>query len=218
MSVKALPSSTLSLEITPSSTSIDKRLRRVPPKEPVSKSRPVALAKAAPPSASMVTLSSAPSCFPQAPITKGSFTEMQQTVSTPLALMSSATSMNPGRWVLEQVGVKAPGSPQMATFLPANSSEAGSSEGFPSARSWKTPSRGILSPSATIAKPWLFPPRDLACTAIVDDKKAWLPMSMAAKAIMVPIVNFIFLTSQLRIAQIDCQVLKQRNDGTRTVI
>ena len=40
-------------------------------------------------------------------------------VSTPLLLISSAFSMKPGRCLVLQVGVKAPGTPTSTTFLPA---------------------------------------------------------------------------------------------------
>ena len=39
-------------------------------------------------------------------------------VSTPLLLISSAFSMKPGRCLVLQVGVKAPGTPTRTTFLP----------------------------------------------------------------------------------------------------
>src|SRR5208283_3344422 len=59
-----------------------------------------------------------PTCWslPQAPITNGSLTDTQTTLSTPLARRSSARSTKPGRWWSEQVGVKAPGNPKSTTL------------------------------------------------------------------------------------------------------
>ena len=51
-------------------------------------------------------------------MTKASLTAMHAIVSTPLALNAGALSLKPGRWRAEQVGVKAPGSANRATFLP----------------------------------------------------------------------------------------------------
>ena len=57
--------------------------------------------------------------MPQAPITKASLTEMQAIASTPLAFSASKFSTKPGTCLAEQVGVKAPGSANSATVLPA---------------------------------------------------------------------------------------------------
>jgi hypothetical protein len=46
---------------------------------------------------------------------------MQTTWSTPLCLKAGASSLKRGRWVLEQVGVKAPGSENTATVRPLKS-------------------------------------------------------------------------------------------------
>jgi len=83
-----------------------------------SASRPIALTKSPLPSASMVTLPSAPAPFAQAWSTKASLTAVQATSSTPLAFSSSAFSMKPGRWRAEQVGVKAPGTENKAMRRP----------------------------------------------------------------------------------------------------
>ena len=64
-------------------------------------------------------LSPAPALLPQASITKASLTETQAMLSTPLLLISSAFSMKPGRCLRLQVGVKAPGTANRMTFLPA---------------------------------------------------------------------------------------------------
>src|SRR5674476_812657 len=56
----------------------------------------------------------------QVSITKGSLTDRQITLSIPFALNTLASSLKRGRWVLEQVGVKAPGSANSTTVLPLN--------------------------------------------------------------------------------------------------
>jgi hypothetical protein len=58
----------------------------------------------------------------QAESTKGSFTAMQATVSMPCCLNSAALSMKPGKCFRWQVGVKAPGTANITTFLPPNTS------------------------------------------------------------------------------------------------
>src|SRR5659263_81606 len=56
----------------------------------------------------------------QVSITKGSLTDRQITLSIPFALNTPASSLKRGRCVLEQVGVKAPGSANSTTVLPLN--------------------------------------------------------------------------------------------------
>ena len=52
-------------------------------------------------------------------MTKASLTAMQAMVSTPVAFILSALTTYPGMWVMEQPGVKAPGTANRRTFLPA---------------------------------------------------------------------------------------------------
>jgi hypothetical protein len=56
--------------------------------------------------------------FPQASMTKASLTETHTMLSTPLLLISSAFSMNPGKCFRLQVGVKAPGTAKRTSFFP----------------------------------------------------------------------------------------------------
>src|SRR6267378_7547338 len=88
------------------------------PREPRSTERPMALAKAALPSARNSILPSAPVFFFQASITNTSLTPVTAMASMPLALILSALVRKPGRWFLWQVGVKAPGTANSTTFLP----------------------------------------------------------------------------------------------------
>src|SRR5436305_240476 len=69
-----------------------------------SASRPIALTNSPLPSASIVTLPSAPALTAQAWRTKASLTAVQATSSTPLARNSSILSTTPGRWRAELVG------------------------------------------------------------------------------------------------------------------
>src|SRR5271170_3477664 len=87
------------------------------PRPTRSSSSPIALTNAPDPSASIVSLPSAPCCLPQAPITNASFTAMQAIVSTPFARKVSAFSTKPGRCRLLQVGVNAPGTANRTTVL-----------------------------------------------------------------------------------------------------
>src|SRR5262249_28930857 len=68
------------------------------------------------------TFSLPPDFSSQAASTNGSFTAMHTTRSTPCFLKSSALSMKPGRCLRWQVGVKAPGTANRTTRLPANTS------------------------------------------------------------------------------------------------
>src|ERR1700678_825720 len=85
-------------------------------------SRPRALAYSPLPSASIKIWSPTPPDLPQAFITNTSLTAVQAMVSTPLALILSASSTKPGRCLASQVGVKAPGTEKNTTFLPLNNS------------------------------------------------------------------------------------------------
>src|SRR6185503_16808622 len=82
---------------------------------------PTALAQAALPSARN-SIASAPADFFQAFITNTSLTPVTAMVSMPLALIAAAFFTKPGRWLLLQVGVKAPGTANSTTFLPLNNS------------------------------------------------------------------------------------------------
>ena len=79
-------------------------------------------------------------------MTKTSLTAMHAIVSTSFARISSAWSTKPGRWFIEQVGVKAPGTETNTTFLPENNSSV---EIAPGPESVITPNvpLGILSPA-----------------------------------------------------------------------
>ena len=86
-----------------------------------SSSRSAALVKAPQVSASILILPVAPWASPHAFMTKGSLTARQATSSMPLAFNASKCVKYPGKWVAEQPGVKAPGTPNNTPFLPANS-------------------------------------------------------------------------------------------------
>ena len=85
----------------------------------------------------------------QAPMTKASLTEMQAMVSTPLAVISPRRSLKPGRWRAEQVGVKAPGTANRATVLPAKISSVVTGRG-PSSVARVRLAEGMRSPIWTV--------------------------------------------------------------------
>src|ERR1700712_151537 len=114
-----------------------------------SSSRPIALAKAAAPSASMVIFPPVPCSLPQAPMTKTSLTAIQAIVSTPLAFIASAFCTKPGRCLALQVGVKAPGTANKTTFLPLKISSVEISFG-PSAVATINFMDGIVSPTLIV--------------------------------------------------------------------
>jgi len=62
-----------------------------------------------------------PFAFPHALITHASLNAVTATISTPLAFSFDKFSMYPGKWLAEQVGVKAPGVEKRTTFLLAHS-------------------------------------------------------------------------------------------------
>src|SRR5512145_3547539 len=98
-------------------------MERVPSPMPLpSKSKPTALVNSPLPSERNSTLPLPPAAFDQASITKGSLTATQATVCTPFFLKASALSRKPGKCLRWQVGVKAPGTANSTTFLPANTS------------------------------------------------------------------------------------------------
>ncbi|ANB15016.1 hypothetical protein AWJ20_2636 [Sugiyamaella lignohabitans] len=68
----------------------------------------------------MMSLFLTPRALPQADWTNGSLAERTITWSTPLALNSASLEMKGGMWLAVQVGVKAPGTATITTFLPAN--------------------------------------------------------------------------------------------------
>src|SRR4051794_18735688 len=91
-------------------------------------------------------------------MTKASLTERQAILPTPFDLISSAFCTKPGRCLAEQVGVKAPGSANSATFPLKNSSVETSF--IPSAVfCFSLMPLGILSPTLIVIgfslRPWL---------------------------------------------------------------
>jgi peroxiredoxin len=61
-----------------------------------------------------------PGALLQAPMTKASFTAIQAMVSTPLALIASELTTNPGKWVIEQPGVKAQNADEILMLADGN--------------------------------------------------------------------------------------------------
>ena len=118
------------------------------PKPVPSSVRPIAVVKSALPSAN-INKCSALDALPHASTTKTSFTDIQATVSTPLALISSTCTTNPGRCETEQVGVNAPGTANNTTFLPSKISEVLIPAG-PSAPIIVNIPAGILSPTLIV--------------------------------------------------------------------
>src|SRR5258707_3010295 len=87
-------------------------------------------------------------------MTKASLTDRQAITSTPLPLMSPASCLKPGRCLAEQVGVKAPGRANSATFLPATNSSVVTGFG-PSAVASVRVTLGSLSPTLIVMGPFL---------------------------------------------------------------
>src|SRR5476651_1188213 len=106
----------------------------------------MALANSPLPSARNSILPSAPVDFFQASITKASLTAVTAMVSMPLALRAAALSTKLGKCVLVQVGVKAPGTANRATFLPLKISSVVLGLG-PSAVITRKVAVGSLSPT-----------------------------------------------------------------------
>src|SRR5690606_4019505 len=69
----------------------------------------------------------------------------------PPARMRSAAPMKPGRWLVSQVGVKAPGTPKRTT-RPRPRSSAVSTSDVPSAVTYFTGTDGSLSPAWIIVR------------------------------------------------------------------
>ena len=101
----------------------------------------------------MRTLPVAPEDFPQASMTKASFTATHTTSSTPLARIFSASATKPGRCFMEQVGVKAPGTAKRTTLFPLNISPRATSFGPPSFISLSFRSSGSVSPTLIAMSP-----------------------------------------------------------------
>ena len=101
------------------------------------------------PLAGFVTLSFAPDCFAQAPMTKASLTAVQAISSTPFAFSSDALSTKPGRCFAEQVGVNAPGTEKSATLRPLKNSLPSTGSG-PSAVARTNCASGTLSPTLIV--------------------------------------------------------------------
>ncbi len=129
---------------TPLSTYSAKRRERTPiPEALASISSPSARVKSPLPSDSSCSPSGTCWVSPQAFITNGSFTAMQNT-SMPRARNCSNCSTKPGRWRAEQVGVKAPGTPNNTALRPSNNARV-SSVSMPSRMRLRVTS-GIGSP------------------------------------------------------------------------
>ena len=91
----------------------------------------------------------APEDSPQAFITNGSLTETQTMASMPLAASASALLTKLGRWLSEQVGVKAPGTANSATLRPPKMSEVDLGSGPLGPMATKVAS-GRVSPTAMV--------------------------------------------------------------------
>ena len=109
-----------------------------------------------------------PVCFSQAPITKTSLTPVTRISSTPFALMAAACSMKGGRWFIEQVGVKAPGTAISTTLRPGKMSAEARGAGPSSVITVKVAS-GTLSPT-------------LMLMLVVPDSSWAQPRALLAKA------------------------------------
>ena len=82
-------------------------------------------------------------------MTKGSLTETQKICLIPFLVRSSAFATYPGRWVLEQPGVNAPGTPKMINLPSLHTSDKLTLLlGAPSYKS----TEGIASPAYEICK------------------------------------------------------------------
>src|SRR5665647_3555673 len=106
----------------------------------------MALANSPLPSARKSTLPSSPVDFFQASMTNTSFTPVTAMALTPFALMAAALFRKLGMCMLVQVGVKAPGTANRATFLPLKMSSVVLGLG-PSAVITRNVAFGNLSPT-----------------------------------------------------------------------
>src|SRR6202142_3373379 len=107
----------------------------------------IALANSPLPSARDSIFPSAPVDFFQASMTKASLTAVTAMVSTPLALNAAALLTKLGMCMLVQVGVKAPGTANRATFLPLKISSVVFGLLGPSAVITRNVALGSLSPT-----------------------------------------------------------------------
>src|SRR5450631_661005 len=107
----------------------------------------MALANSPLPSARKSILPAAPVAFFQASITNASLTAVTAMVSTPLALNAAALLTKLGMCMLVQVGVKAPGTANRATFLPLKISSVVLGLLGPSAVITRNVALGSLSPT-----------------------------------------------------------------------
>src|ERR1700692_2244299 len=107
----------------------------------------IALANSPLPSDRNSILPSAPVDFFQASMTKASLTAVTAMVSTPLALKAAALFTKLGICMLVQVGVKAPGTANRATFLPLKMSSVVLGLLGPSAVMTRNVVVGSLSPT-----------------------------------------------------------------------
>mmetsp|Transcript_17212 Transcript_17212/g.29416 ORF Transcript_17212/g.29416 Transcript_17212/m.29416 type:complete len:213 (-) Transcript_17212:51-689(-) len=192
LTVKAPPSSKFKTLTTWSSTSMENRRLRMPkPLSVRSSSTPQALVKTALPSASSMILSPAPTLLPQASITKASFTLRQAMVSTPLALISSARSTKPGKCLRLHVGVKAPGTAKMTTFLPLHRASVSTSFMLPSVSKYLKAADGRRSPTAMACEAtWRVACAPLEGTILVQSAGA-----LVETPLMAPLMACIFWLS-----------------------
>src|ERR1700754_386272 len=138
------------------------------PRAVTSSSRPMARVKSALPSASIRMSSPTAWSSAQARMTKASLTEMQAITSIPLALIACACCLKPGRCLAEQVGVKAPGTANRATRLPAKTSSVFTGLG-PSAVASDSFTLGSLSPTLMVMA---VPPRSIEAWQIATVRRA----------------------------------------------
>src|SRR5579863_9861198 len=171
------------------------------PKRPASSSRPTARVKSPLPSASISTSSPTPWSSPQAFITNTSFTDTQAMVSTPLAFSSAACALKPGRCLAEQVGVKAPGTANSATFFPANSSSLEIGFG-PSAPKVVNVALGTLSPALMDMScfPGLISPVQIAGADRIAKRRALESTAVIADHRAMPGLSGDYLTGRLLVA------------------
>ena len=96
-----------------------------------------------------VSLSSAPLNRAQARMTCWSLTDTTAIASTPLFRIASWFSTKPGRWLLLQVGVNAPGTPNRTTFRSLKNASVDAASA-PSAVTILSSVCGMLSPAAIV--------------------------------------------------------------------
>src|ERR1700684_2200792 len=159
-----------------------KRWPRVPmPKPEAFNSSPSALAYSPLPSASIRILSPTLLDLPHAFMTNTSLTAVHAMVSTPFALILSASSTKPGKCLASQVGVNAPGTEKNTTVLPLKSSSVVSFCGPSLVMRVNLPS-GILSPTLMVIGILLSYLQASACKRYTDFAGIQLPQLQDARA------------------------------------